>query len=232
MFYPGSFFIPAKSSSWYSVGMAEAMGLRERKKLQTAMRIYRTAVEMFVERGFDHVSVQEIAETAEVSKMTVFNYFGTKEDLVFRPMEEHFSDAARAVRERAPGESAVDAVRRQFLELVEARDPSVGLSADPFVRQVRKIVVETPALMERAFLTAQKGTRELAHLLAEETGDAPLALIAAATLSAARNAVIEEHHRRLEAGDSAEAIAADAPELAERAFALVELGLKDYARKA
>src|SRR3954452_12818478 len=108
----------------------EAMGLRERKKLQTAMRIYRTAVELFVERGFDAVSVAEIADAAEVSKMTVFNYFGTKEDLVFRPTEEHFGDAARAFREREPGESAVDAVRRQFLDMVEARDPSIGLNTE------------------------------------------------------------------------------------------------------
>jgi AcrR family transcriptional regulator len=212
--------------------MAEAMGLRERKKLQTAMRIYRTAVALFVERGFDNVSVQEIADAAEVSKMTVFNYFGTKEDLVFLPMEEHFGDAARAVRERRSGESAVEAVRRHFLEMVENRDPSVGLNSEPFARQVRGLVLETPVLMERAFLAAQKGTRDLAALLAEETGDLMLATVAAAMLSAARNALIEEHHRRVAAGESVAAVAADATQLADRAFALVEHGLGDYARKA
>lgn len=212
--------------------MAEVMGLRERKKQQTARRIYRTAVALFVERGFDNVSVQEVADAAEVSKMTVFNYFGTKEDLVFRPVEEHFGDAARAVRERGSGESAVSAVRRHFLEMVENRDPSVGLHSEPFARQVRGLVMETPVLMERAFLAAQKGTRDLAAALAEETGDLTLATIAAATLSAARNALVEEHHRRVDAGESVESVAADAPRLAERAFALVEQGLGDYARKA
>ncbi|MFB7247923.1 TetR/AcrR family transcriptional regulator [Streptomyces populi] len=211
--------------------MAEAMGLRERKKLQTAMRIYRTAVALFAERGFDNVSVQEIADAAEVSKMTVFNYFGTKEDLVFSPIEEHFGDLARAVRERRSGESAVDAVRRQFLELVENRDPSVGLHSEPFARQVHRVVRETPVLMERAFLAAQKGTRDLAAALAEETGDPTLATIAAAMLSAARNTLIEEHHRRAAAGESPDAVAADAPRLAERAFALVENGLAGYARR-
>ncbi len=207
------------------------MGLRERKKLQTAMRIYRTAVGLFAEKGFDNVSVQEIADAAEVSKMTVFNYFGTKEDLVFSPIEEHFGDLARAVRERPSGETAVDAVRRQFLELVENRDPSVGLHSEPFARQVHRVVRETPVLMERAFLAAQKGTRDLAAALAEETGDLTLATIAAAMLSAARNALIEEHHRRAEAGDSLDDIAAAAPRHAERAFALVEHGLADYARR-
>ncbi|GHI06586.1 TetR family transcriptional regulator [Streptomyces cellostaticus] len=212
--------------------MAEPMGLRERKKLQTATRIYRVAVGLFVERGFDHVSVQEIADAAEVSKMTVFNYFRTKEDLVFHPMEEHFSDAARAVRERQPGESAVAAVRRQFLELVESRDPSVGLNPEPLSRQVRQLVMGTPVLMERAFLTFQKGTRELADLLAAETGDLMLATVAAATLSAARNALVEEHHRRIAEGESADQVAADAAERARKAFDLVEKGLKDYAVKA
>ncbi|MFE1314980.1 TetR/AcrR family transcriptional regulator [Streptomyces sp. NPDC058755] len=211
--------------------MAEAMGLRERKKLQTGMRIYRVAIGLFAERGFDHVSVQEIADAAEVSKMTVFNYFGTKEDLVFRPMEEHFGDAARAVRERQPGESAAAAVRRQFLEMVESRDPSIGLTPDPLARQVRELVRETPVLMERAFVAAQKGTRELAALLAAETGDLMQATIAAATLSAARNALIEEHHRRIGEGESADQVAADAAERARVAFALVENGLKDYGVK-
>ncbi|MGW3203626.1 TetR/AcrR family transcriptional regulator [Streptomyces sp. NPDC001135] len=212
--------------------MAETMGLRERKKRQTAMRIYRVAIGLFAERGFDNVSVQEIADAAEVSKMTVFNYFGTKEDLVFRPMEEHFGDAARAVRERQPGESAVAAVRRQFLDMVESRDPAIGLNPEPISRQARELVVRTPVLMERVFLAAQKGTRELAGLLAAETGDMMLATIAAAMLSAARNALIEEHHRRVAAGEGVDQIAADAPARAQHAFGLVENGLKGYGVKA
>lgn len=207
------------------------MGLRERKKLQTALRIYRTAVELFLEKSFDAVSVQEIADAAEVSKMTVFNYFGSKEDLVFRPIEEHFSDAARAVRDRAPGESAVAAVRRQFLEMVETRDPSVGLHAEPYARRIRQLIIDTPVLMERAYLTSEKGARALADQLTEETGDATLALIAAATLSAARNALVEEHHRRIDAGETVDEVARDAADRARDAFALVENGLRDFARR-
>ncbi|MEU6509235.1 MULTISPECIES: TetR/AcrR family transcriptional regulator [Streptomyces] len=210
----------------------EAMGLRERKKQQTALRIYRTAIGLFAEKGFDAVSVQEIADAAEVSKMTVFNYFGTKEDLVFKPMEKHFSDPARAVRDRAPGESAVAAVRRQFLELVEARDPSVGLNPEPFARRIREVVMATPVLRDRAYVASERGARELADVLAEETGDPTLALIAAATLNVTRTALVEEHHRRLDAGETPEQVAADAAERARRAFDLVENGLKDYAVKA
>ncbi|MFJ9894235.1 TetR/AcrR family transcriptional regulator [Streptomyces sp. NPDC091280] len=210
---------------------AEAMGLRERKKIQTELRIYRTAVELFLEKSFEAVSVQEIADAAEVSKMTVFNYFGTKEDLVFRPIEEHFSDAARAVRDRAPGESAVAAVRRQFLELIENRDPSIGLHVEPFGRRIRHLVMRTPVLRERAYLSSEKGARELADVLTDETGDPVLALIAAATLTAARNALVEDHHRRLDAGESVDDVTADATTRATQAFDLVEHGLANYAHK-
>ncbi|MGW0771236.1 TetR/AcrR family transcriptional regulator [Streptomyces sp. NPDC002676] len=212
--------------------MAEVMGLRERKKRQTALRIYRTAIGLFAEKGFDAVSVQEIADASEVSKMTVFNYFGSKEDLVFRPMEEHFSDAARAVRERAPGESAVAAVRRQFLEMIEARDPSVGLNAEPFARRIREVILATPVLRERAYVASERGARELAVVLTEETGDPTLALIAAATLNITRTALVEEHHRRIDDGETPDQVAADAAERARRAFDLVENGLKGYAVKA
>lgn len=149
--------------------------------------------------------MQEIADASDVSKMTVFNYCGTKEDLVFWPMEEHFGDAA------------LDAVRRQFLEMVGTRDPAVGLHSEPFARQLRELVMGTPVLMERAFLAARKGTRDLAAHLAEETGDLMQATIAAAMISAARNALIEEHYGRIDAGEPVATVAAEAPERAERA---------------
>ncbi|SNX62279.1 TetR family transcriptional regulator [Streptomyces sp. TLI_55] len=211
------------------MAFAEGMGLRERKKLQTAIRIYRTAVALFDEKGFDAVSVQEIADASEVSKMTVFNYFGTKEDLVFKPMEDHFSDPAHAVRDRKPGESAVDAVRRQFLEMIDGRDPSIGLNAEPFARRIRSVIMATPVLRDRAYVSAEKGALELADLLTEETGDRTLALIAASTLTHVRQALVEEHHLRIDAGESVDEVAADAAERAERAFALVAGGLAGYA---
>ncbi|MFJ2771704.1 TetR/AcrR family transcriptional regulator [Streptomyces sp. NPDC087300] len=210
----------------------EPMGLRERKKLQTATRIWRTALDLFVARGFDKVSVAEIAAAAEVSKMTVFNYFGTKEDVLLGPMEEHVGDAADAVRHRAPGESAVDAIRRQFLAKVAERDPSVGLSDDPRLLQLRQLVSDTPALARRAMFFQLRGIELLADVLAEETGDRLMAGIAAHQLVAARHAVILENHRRLVAGDSAEEMAEDCAALAGRAFDLVEKGLQGYPANA
>ncbi|MEV8524438.1 MULTISPECIES: TetR/AcrR family transcriptional regulator [unclassified Streptomyces] len=204
------------------------MGLRERKKRETGMRIWRAALDLFTERGFDHVSVAEIAAAADVSKMTVFNYFGTKEDLVTAPMMHHVGDVVRAVREREPGESAVAAVRRQFLEMIEARDPSVGLNDDPRSLQARQLIMNTPVLLQRASVAFREAQQELAELLAEESGDAMLAAVAAAQLTGARNALITEHHRRILGGESVQWVVTDAAERAERAFAQVENGLGSY----
>ncbi len=208
------------------------MGLRERKKRQTATRIWRAALDLFLERGFDKVSVAEIAAAAEVSKMTVFNYFGTKEDVLLRPMEDHVGDAAEAVRHREPGESAVDAIRRQFLAKIAERDPSIGLSDDPRLLQLRQLIGDTPALARRAMFFQLRSIELLTEVLAEETGDRLMAGIAAHQLVAARDAVILENHRRLVAGDTAEDMADDCAALAARAFDLVEKGLQGYPANA
>lgn len=206
-------------------------GLRERKKRQTASRIWNAAVELFLERGFDKVSVAEIAAAADVSKMTVFNYFGTKEDVLLGPMEEHVSDAADAVRARAPGESAADALRRHLLALIEARDAAVGLSDNPRTTQVLRLVAETPVLLHRAHSFHLRSQQFLAEVLAAETDDAVLAEVAAAQLIGVRNAVFTEVHRRRTAGHPLDQVAADAARLADDAFDLVEKGLSGYAVK-
>ncbi|MEU1019235.1 TetR/AcrR family transcriptional regulator [Streptomyces sp. NPDC005900] len=208
--------------------MTEELGLRARKKRQTAARIWQVAVDLCSERGFDHVSVAEIAEAADVSKMTVFNYFGTKEGVIVAPMEEHAGDPARAVRERAPGESAVAAMRRQFLEQVAGRDPATGLSGDPRTLKVRQLINETPTLAHRMVIFHMRSVQLLTDALAEETGDVLLARVAAAQLLGARNALIMENHRRTLDGDPLEDIAKDCAASAERAFGLVEKGLQGY----
>lgn len=211
--------------------MTEELGLRARKKKQTAQRIWRVAVDLCSERGFDHVSVAQIAEAAEVSKMTVFNYFGTKEGVIVGPVEEHADDPARAVRERQPGESAVDAMRGQFLEQITGRDPSIGLSGDPRTLKVRQLISETPTLSHRMVIFHMRSVQLLADALAEETGDMLLARVAGSQLIGARNALIVENHRRTLVGDPLDAIAKDCAAHAERVFGQVEKGLQGYPGK-
>jgi len=87
-------------------------GLRERKKQQTREVIAETARALFAERGFEAVRVSEVARAADVSEKTVFNYFPTKEDLVFWRLEAFEAEILGAVRDRAAGESALTAFRR------------------------------------------------------------------------------------------------------------------------
>src|SRR5436190_17452924 len=96
--------------------MASETGLRERKKLRTRQLLTDTARRLFSERGFEQVSVAEIARAAEVSEATVFNYFAAKEDLVYSGLETFEAELLGAIRERPGGESVLDAFARFILE--------------------------------------------------------------------------------------------------------------------
>ena len=87
-------------------------GLRERKKQQTRELIAETARGLFSERGFEQVTVAEIARAANVSTQTVFNYFPTKEDLVYWRLESFEDELLTTLRERAPGETVLAAFGR------------------------------------------------------------------------------------------------------------------------
>src|SRR5262245_10030705 len=91
-------------------------GLRERKKQATRLAISEVATRMFIERGFDQVTVAEVADAAGVSANTIFNYFSTKEELFFDRSAEVEDAPSRIVRERRAGESVIDAVARTMRE--------------------------------------------------------------------------------------------------------------------
>ena len=92
--------------------MATEPGLRERKKQRTRELIADTARRLFAQRGFDAVPVSEIARAAEVSEATVFNYFPTKEDLVYHRLDAFENELLASIRDRAGGESVLAAFGR------------------------------------------------------------------------------------------------------------------------
>src|SRR5215469_3749855 len=91
----------------YACPMASQPGLRERKKQQVRQVIADTAEALFAERGFEQVTIAEIAQAAAVSKKTVFNYFPAQEDLYFDQDQAMETGLIRAVRKRRPGESVL-----------------------------------------------------------------------------------------------------------------------------
>jgi AcrR family transcriptional regulator len=88
-----------------------APGLRERKKQQTREAIHRAAMRLFSERGFEATTIADIAAAADIAPRTFFSYFASKEEAVFPKFELMFADFDRALRERPPGTTALDALR-------------------------------------------------------------------------------------------------------------------------
>lgn len=99
-------------------GMVELHeGLRERKKVRTRNDIVESATRLFLDRGFDATTMDEIAAAAEVSRSTLFRYFGTKESLVFPHQEERLGMFRRLLSEGCDGESPFATVERAIIEL-------------------------------------------------------------------------------------------------------------------
>jgi AcrR family transcriptional regulator len=121
------------------------MGLRELKKQQTRQNISHQATRLFLRHGFDRVTIADVAAAAQVAKMTVTNYFPRKEDLALDLHEEFVAQPARTVAGRGPGESALTALRRAFLDAVARRDAVIGFSGTGFAR----MITESPALVAR-----------------------------------------------------------------------------------
>jgi AcrR family transcriptional regulator len=136
------------------------MGLRETKKQRTREEIAGKAMELFVKRGFDHVTVAEVAEAAGVSEKTVFNYFPTKEDLFFDEVPAREAALVEAIRNRKPGESVVGALERMHSGNCER------LASPGFARFAR-IIEESPALQAKELEIMARFTDALAGALSE-----------------------------------------------------------------
>ncbi|RKN37181.1 TetR/AcrR family transcriptional regulator [Streptomyces hoynatensis] len=208
--------------------MTDTPGLRERKKQRTRTAISEAAIALFLDRGFDRVSVAEIAEAAEVSKRTLFAYFPAKEDLVVHRFADHETEAARVVRARPPGTAPLDALRAHFLDALGRRDPFTGLNDSPAVRDLYRMLLATPALVARLGRFRTAAERGLAEALCETADASPLpARLAAAQLVAVHWVLTLDNAEALTAGQSADARHPAAREAAERAFALLARGLGD-----
>ncbi|MCA2217389.1 TetR/AcrR family transcriptional regulator [Jidongwangia harbinensis] len=189
---------------------------------RTRAHIADVATGLFLERGFDNVTIVEVAAAAGVSKVTVFAHFDRKEDLLLDRLPDVVEIARAAVRERADEVGPVEAIRRTLLALAAERH---GLSAlaegiEPFLRMIR----DAPTLIARLRAFENEVEVALAAELASDrrfSGDG--ALLAALVVAAYRIVAVETVRRRL-AGDDLGGLAADHRERLNRAFEVLERG--------
>ncbi|WP_141578437.1 TetR/AcrR family transcriptional regulator [Actinomadura sp. WMMA1423] len=206
------------------------MGLREMKKQQTRQNISNQATRLFLRHGFDRVTIADVAAAAQVAKMTVTNYFPRKEDLALDLHEVFVARPARTVAERAPGESALAALRRAFLAAVERRDAVLGFSGPDFAR----MITGSPALVARLREFHEEREDALAAVLAEETGAGPddvLPRLTAAQFGGVHRVLFQEALRRTARGETHEEVEAALAESAKTAFDLLEPSLGTYATR-
>jgi AcrR family transcriptional regulator len=219
-------FVYAKFQCYGEAVQAE-LGLRERKKQRTHQQIAEAAWRLFADRGFEHVTVAEIAAAAELSEATVFNYFPTKEDLVFHRMEAFEDELLAAIRERPLGESIVQAFGRFALQprgFLASDDPR----ATEGMREAAQIIAGSPALLARERQIFERYTAALAAVIAHERGlgdGGPEAWVIANALIGLHRALIDYVQGQAREGVPNRQIAENLHIHGTRALALLEHGL-------
>jgi AcrR family transcriptional regulator len=206
-------------------------GLRERKKRRTRQHIADTAARLFGERGYEHVAVVDVAEAAEVSEQTVYNYFPTKQDLVF-DLEEDLSDRLTdLIRTRPAGVSPAAAIREEALAFVE------GIKAVP-PDQARGGLDYLAAISPTVRRLSLEVTDRLADAMAiaiTETSDGltpQLSKVQGVALAWIIQTITDESGRRRVAGQGSQQIAEELRPIIEGIFDSLDRWLAPNTRSA
>lgn len=202
--------------------------LRDRHKQHTRQAISDAATRLFLDRGFERVTIADVAAAAGVAKMTVTNHFPRKEDLVLDIHEDLVTSLAAAVTARATGEPALTALRRHYLDGLARREAELGFAAPGFAR----LITESAPLRARLREIREQQEEALAQVLAAETGARDLTpRVAAAQFGGVYRVLFAEVVARTAAGAEPAAIQRAMRRPARRAFDLLEPGLGAYAVK-
>jgi AcrR family transcriptional regulator len=146
--------------------VTETVGRRERKKAATRQALADAALRLFLERGYDQVSIKEIADAADVSTTTLFKHFPGKEALLFDEDEEQEAVIVAAVRDRPAGQSIPQALH----ELTRRRRELTA--TDPDFARMAELMAQTPALRHHASRMWMRHEQALAAAIAADTGAA------------------------------------------------------------
>ena len=209
-------------------------GLRERKRRLTRHLISDTATAMFASRGFDAVKVTEIADRANISMKTLYNYFPTKESMVFDDADELIEDVAAALRDRPDEMSITDA----FVGALQANMYGYDLLDDELAASVATtfaaIVRQTPALHAHWLEIQDRIARAAADQLALQAGTEPTdprAALAGWALAGLVQVDMDSRVRHIRAGRRGvqlrQAVAGDVRQAAK----LLETGLASLPRR-
>jgi AcrR family transcriptional regulator len=195
------------------------MGLRESKKLQTREAIAAAGMRLFVTRGFDHVTVGDIARDAGVSEKTVFNYFPSKEDIFFDEVPKRMEALTEAVRNRKPGQSLVDAMHDLYAS-------QASRLASPEFVHFAQAIEDSPALQAKEVEVMAAFADHLAVTIREELGLHPADAQTAANLLLSVNwQMFRDARAHALAGRSGPAAARRLRSDLKRAYRLLEHGL-------
>jgi AcrR family transcriptional regulator len=202
-------------------------GLRERKKRRTRDQIAEAAFELFTERGYDAVPVAAVARRAEVSEATVFNYFASKEDLVFHRMGSFQEALLAAVRDRPAGSTVSAAFLDVLLGSMEGLNATAG-PAGARIAAVNRVIAGSPALRARERQQHDDTTDALAALLARagaaRSGDID-PWVTANALVGVHRALVGYVRDQILAGHTGPALARRVRTRARRAVTLLDSGL-------
>jgi AcrR family transcriptional regulator len=200
------------------------MGLRESKKLRTRQEIADQAMQLFATRGFDHVTVAEVAAAAGVSEKTVFNYFPTKEDLLFDEVPKRAGALVAAIHDREPGASILSALRQ--LQLGEC--PRL---CSPGFATFARVIEESPALRAKELEVMAGFVRVLTEAIQKELViDERDARISASLLVSVHRQVFYAARQQALAGKHGPAAVRRLRADLNRAYLLLEHGLGDLDR--
>lgn len=194
----------------------------ERGGPQTRAKILEIAHVLFLERGYDAVTVAEVARAAGVSSVTVFNHFPRKEDLFLDRSDDAVALLRAAVRDRGDGVDVLASLRAMTMTLIDERQPLSGV--DPRSIRFFATVAASPALIARAREIAAELQRILAEELAGDPGFDGDAVLLAALFLAGYAAVLTQTAGLVLGGASPDAVVDDHRARFERLFAMLRNG--------
>src|ERR1700737_4393775 len=155
--------VKSRLSKTKPAATAGAPGLRERKRQQTRERLTRMAVALFLDRGFEATTLDDIAAAADISRRSFFHYFTSKEDVVFAWQEESAAALIAAVAARPANESMLAAAENAIYAMVRQLKPGEAMA-------IARLKRDNPALQARDQVKHEKLGRARAEALGKRAG--------------------------------------------------------------